>query len=730
VISTWVCMQYPRFVNDLVYFSMGTLERTLYQTTLKELRRRPLPARVGRRDGSMRRRKELKRRIDRLDEQIDACQTGIVRRYDRLCQEVFGMSAGELLKATDVFPRNDLRETFLRPLPRSRMTLYGQYNADLIPFLAREDMHQFDEHGEDHWLCVPYDANIGIFVVRTDKLDALARQRDLDADYEKAYARLKQTELDALQCALGCADRLMAPNFISDRTDVSDLDLRRRITAAIEAKLRKRIRRCEREMKAGSGKPRLDAAVPRAPRLTWDEVICLSAAAKAPFGIETRSFDTLMATFLEMVSNCGGEMRVDGRYQVSNPVEVIVPLLRALHYFRAIFSMLGTLPDQTIDPALFHEQPGGLRDYGQWLFGRYWYSGLMDALTATKVKPAEGPQDEKMRRRSFVWKGDGSDVADGGTPEARPDPEARPRIEILQMPSGGGAAGHYTCSGEWSFALLAGSENLALACDLISNLMGSLKITDRGRHGACLPTVNQFYKRHESEPCIPRTIRTDIDMPQMSFGDLGRKYLGVSMGSANADQDQPRTARTEGVAKRDRTRPTGIFRQSIFDYRHCAREIFGELLRLTESRPDEEDGDRIVRACINMLRGIDDLGGRYIFIREPFRQDVATTAVQDFDGREQWPHRSGREPRLYVSGNRKGKVEKQPCTLENVSRGGCCFKEPVHARANSVVSVSIGNVRRDGRLVNATDDRTHIAFVTPFESNDFVNLLRSLSGPR
>src|SRR4029077_292489 len=100
------------------------------------------------------------------------------------------------------------------------------------------------------------------------------------------------------------------------------------------------------------------------------------------------------------------------------------------------------------------------------------------------------------RRREFVWQG-----SDNGPIQ----------LEIVQMPRGLDTIDiNFTCWGEWNFALFQGSENVVLACDLISNLMGALKVTERGLHGACLPTSIQFYERYKGERCIPVAVRDEI----------------------------------------------------------------------------------------------------------------------------------------------------------------------------------------------------------------------------
>jgi hypothetical protein len=697
--SSWACIQYPSFVNDLVYLAICTLERDLAVNTYTALNQRPRPPRERRWKLLEARLIRLDAQQERLKEEIKKVRDELHDRYDWLCRYLFNVrNVDELIGLPNkptLLPPADLRETYLRPLPRSRIALFGQYNGDLLPSLTREDMHQF-ENGEDYWLSVPYDANIGVFVARIDLLRRVLRDGRMKRRFDKAFRRLKQDELIALRSMLARED-VTKPS----KLELLLHDAKKGEVEDVARSIQDQIRQCEDELKGDPPPlPQLKSLIGAdARRISWDQVICLSAAAGRPIGIETRTFDTLMALFLELVWNCGGTLEVNGRYEIPKKKESVLPLLRALHYFRAIFAIANTPTDQTIDPSHFHAGPGGLDQYGNWLFGRYWYSTLVDSLTATNPiaasKTAAGEQ-----RKEFVWK------------NTRPGVE----LEIIKMPAGTAEAGHYSCWGEWNFALLAGSENVTLACDLISNLMGALKVTERGLRGACLPTVSQFYWRYRNEPCVPATIRSDLKLPKLTFGGLGKAYLGT-----------PSVDKVKDPSARD---PEGIFRQSIFDYRHCAREIFGELRWAKTGIAPEQIAD----GCLKMLRGIEELRDRYLFIRGDFRHDVAEMPLQGADRRNDWASMQWRPPRVPIDirvgvriEDAKGRFEN--IMLLNISRAGCCVagKRPANARVAVKLDSRpelLGTVRPSG------DGTTHIEFDRALTYQEFGMLLELFSQTR
>ncbi len=613
--SKQACVEFPRMVNDTLHFALTTLEIRLLQQTRRDL------------NGPTNRVRRIDDAIERRSAELTAIEKDLRARYDKLSMFLFG--GAFLGVAKEIVKDLSLTDTFLRPLPRSKLSLFGEYDGDLLPSLTREDMHEY-RNGEDYWLSIPYDANVGVFVAREDLLNDL-RQEERSQAFEEKFVQLKTWEIATFRRFL---EQLPA-RLAQPRRDplLGHADEVERCKALARAA----IADAERQLQEpGLAWERFRARGHE--RLSWDDVICLSAASNTDgFGIETRSFDTLIATFLELVWNSGGELNVNARYEVEDKPTQLIALTRALHYFSAIFELTGTPPDQTVDPTHF----GAEERYGDWIFARLWYSTLVDALTA--LRPEQGGKP-----REPVWQAKGEEV----------------KLRIIPMPAGlpGSDAPHFTCWGDWNFALLAGSENVALACSLVSNLMGSLKVTDRGLRGAGLPTVKKFYDRYANERCVPQHIRNDMQLPEMTFSELRSQYL-----------DPPREDET--------TRRGGIFRQSIFDYRHCAREIYSILLdvknkareiRDTRAPRDDTQVQRIAEGGFEIVSRIEEFRNRYMLIRDNFRHDVLRIAEHaPPGGRRHWT-------RVRVSGACmvEGGPLDQHVLVEDVSAGGCRVSVP------------------------------------------------------
>jgi hypothetical protein len=542
--------------------------------------------------------------------------------YEDLCKDLFGLTTVELVELLE--PGLSLRQTFLRPLPRSKLELFGQYNGALLRSLRREDMHEYVS-GEDHWMCVPYDANIGVFVLRKDLLGP----SELDGEkLASALARLKVRETkiwEALDRVLdaGTFDGILdgPERFESVVTDVKG-QLSRCIDESTNVgTLASRMIDWASSAAAGP--------IAAAGRIDWDTALCLSIAGGHPLGLETRTFDTFMAFFLELIWNCGGRLNVDAGYRIRKKEDLLVPLVLALHYFTAIFDLTDTPRDQTVDPSLAPSTKAS--KYGEWLFGRFWYSTLVDSLTA-RVNGQHG---------EFVWR----------SPAA---------IEIIAMPKGPSAEepGNFACWGEWSFALLAGSENVELACDLVSNLMGAFKVTDRGLRSAALPTVGQFYKQFGEQRCVAADLRPDLKLPSMTFREFRSQFLEPQrQGKHIAPEEQ-------------------IFRQYIFDYRHCARVVYASLLSLKDPASpvssDEQAARAVVSAAFDIIAGIEKLRETYLFVGDTFRHDVIQT--QQYRRIERGYPR--RRPRAADSVSLRTGAEQFTADIIDISRGGCRLRSP------------------------------------------------------
>jgi hypothetical protein len=137
---------------------------------------------------------------------------------------------------------------------------------------------------------------------------------------------------------------------------------------------------------------------------------------------------------------------------------------------------------------------------------------------------------------------------------------------------------HHSCWGDWHLAVLKGSENKALAVDLINNLMSTRKVSERAFSGAGLPTVTRFYESYGEARCFDFVQRPDVRMPATTFGGLRRMLFT--------------TARS---------------RVNIFDYPHCARVLHGLLQWVhgtQEMRTDELQ--RKVEASLEQIHQLRD----------------------------------------------------------------------------------------------------------------------------
>ena len=102
--SSWVCMEYPRLVNDLVWYAMRTLDKSLYESTRNELLGRPEPTRDHRLQRARGRVARLEDWANDLEGEVARHKWEIGERYDWLCQRVFGKKAAELLTTSGVLP--------------------------------------------------------------------------------------------------------------------------------------------------------------------------------------------------------------------------------------------------------------------------------------------------------------------------------------------------------------------------------------------------------------------------------------------------------------------------------------------------------------------------------------------------------------------------------------------------------------------------------------------------
>ncbi|MBC7967033.1 MAG: extracellular solute-binding protein [Fuerstia sp.] len=258
----------------------------------------------------------------------------------------------------------------------------------------------------------------------------------------------------------------------------------------------------------------LDKAEEPKPPDTWEQVEELCGQAKDrnlapnPLLIETQTYDSLMATALELAWGNGAflaaRIRKNDEHRMSlrfedrmgrssdessrDGFERLVEAMRALQKWAH--------HDGAIVPALSTVDPVGHPEM-DWLFARHWYSTWVDVRTR---------KDDK-----------GNLVA-----QTKPEHEfgiARiPVFERYLKDHGNSAPAHHSAWGEWYLAIQKGSENVELGIELINNLMTSRKICQRATEGAALPLVKQFYDDYGDDIC-PYTDKSFKAVRDMFFND-------------------------------------------------------------------------------------------------------------------------------------------------------------------------------------------------------------------
>jgi hypothetical protein len=426
------------------------------------------------------------------------------------------------------------------PISETNLRLFGECKSALLPelnslsYIRRSSAK--DPHASE-LLSIPYYANVSFLVCRDDLLRGVKSDewRSVDALAEKLYRETEEaarTFLETHRSALCGLSPTMADNKFSFP-----------------------------ERKPFPNRPGQDAdigepAVPIRPRC-WEEMLAVCELKGWEMLIETRTFDTFLCCFLEIAWACGTRLKIDQEYSVYFPVETASRLFLAAHLLhlavqRGVIPQYSTVEAQTFGRLYSHDEAGsGSRK--QWAFARHWHSTFVDILTA-------------QNSGDYAWKPGVVDLA------------------IIPIPTSawGGVPGAVSCWGDWHLTVLQGSENDALAVELINNLMSSHKISDRALRGAALPTVEAFYEKYGNRPCM-RLSRPGITMPRMTYAQLRAEVFSVAK------------ARSE-----------------VFDYRHCMRELHG-LLEFIISTP-EASAEELGKILVATLQSIQRLRDRELLL--------------------------------------------------------------------------------------------------------------------
>ena len=424
-----------------------------------------------------------------------------------------------VLEIVNYFGKPEAHQGMLLPVKRKHLRLFGEHRSDFIKSLNRSDIterrpiHCLQQRpNSTHLLSVPYDSNVGLMLYRKDLIKRDVNPRVLCQDIINTYDKHRELITKFLNQS-DCKEWLGTERG-------SKRDSRRFSETIVETYVAHLV---DHVLRLGH------------PPITWEEVIALCGVQKLDCLIETRTFDTLAATFLELLWNCGGDLKISPRYQLFNKAHTTERLFHAICLLHRMFKD-GIIPiHSAVDPLYMRDRYGentrqGTAEGVDWLFARHWYSTAVDLLTH---KPEDKPS------ASHLWEQKGAQV------EIMPLPISLSHyIEQRESGKSDGEIVHRSCWGEWHFAVHGGSENKALALDIINNLMSSSKICDRAFRNASLPTVEAFYTRYPKVKCFNIPERPADSVPSWTFGDIHDKLF-----------------------------PFAKSRSQIFDYRHCVREI-------------------------------------------------------------------------------------------------------------------------------------------------------------
>jgi hypothetical protein len=247
----------------------------------------------------------------------------------------------------------------------------------------------------------------------------------------------------------------------------------------------------------------LKAAGHTAPPETWEELVELCSEFRREgspyqFLIETNTYDTLMATALELGWANGAHWRTEkqegGGTAIDCPEDVFDRFCEAIEFLKkCIFSYKIMPPRSSVDP-----------DYNRstnWAFSRHWYSTWIDVWTA---RDREG--------EPIAPSGDGQAYGVCRIPIFHRYKEAQ------ELDRKGGSCRHHSAWGEWYLAIQSNSENIELGIDLLNNLLTSRKIVDLALSGAALPLVEKAYQTYGDAICYG-TDKTFTQMRKMLFAN-------------------------------------------------------------------------------------------------------------------------------------------------------------------------------------------------------------------
>lgn len=474
------------------------------------------------------------------------------------------------------------KSSYVQPISLEELKRYGDRDSEFIePIESGFGLIRKPRTGDGKTLLsVPYDANVSFFVFRKDLLRAVSRALKgrgtiTPVLYERLaeYLNLQGNGEGEAKEKLGkkileiereCDEKLrdaFEPRESEKQGDLTARNLLQRFNArshAPSSDIDGISARFKQASEVAVEKELLDEAAGRIlsgdPPETIEEVVVFCEMTGSKISVDTSTFDTLLCFFWELVWNCGGEFIVHGDYSIDKGADNLGPTFAALYWFFRFFRA-GIIQQMVPTDA---QRPSSTDP--NWAFARHWYSTFVDIVTRTK-KVSDYEEE-------FVWR-PGSEWQFGSRSEfgLAPMPvslrhmnravQGCPKEEREQRK----ADCHHSSMGEWHWAVLQGSENLALGVELINSLMTSQRIWERASKSAAVPTVKGFYEDYGNMKCFDKALRTDIGLPEETFEGLLKRYL--------------KNAKT---------------RNAIYDYRHCARLIHGLLTGISSVPPRGSQG--------------------------------------------------------------------------------------------------------------------------------------------
>ncbi len=421
----------------------------------------------------------------------------------------------------------------LQPLLKNDLRLFGERRSPIIRELEQpgNQVHLPRFRDDEHYLSVPYNANVSFIVYRQELLE---QRLMVSTNWQEGKSRFLEAQAAALssfrelQTAHNERTRNSGEQKLQwdyafselSRTDNAKSNTPQNGQHCSESQISE-VRSWEDLILScteGEYEPDNDSSGDR-------DLAASRSKATAHFVIETQTFDSLLCAFLEVFWGFGAHLEINPQYQMTCPFVTEEKLFQAFFLLREMFRLGVIERYSTLIPKRFaarFQDP----QRSDWLFARHWYSTFIEILT-----------DRSGELGPHTWTpGQNVELAIAPIPYSHLAHTEDARV------------GPVSCWGEWHFAVLNGTENQALAVSLINHLMGSNAICERAARCAALPTVEEFYTRYADVPCIRMPEREDISVPTLTYQEL-----------------------------RDRIFKVARSRRAIFDYRHCMREIHSVL---------------------------------------------------------------------------------------------------------------------------------------------------------